>query len=103
MLFRSEKQLDSLKKAEDCEEREFLLENLTVEQMYEEYFRENEEDNGKKDDEEFFNERYNEKKRKYDKIKELMGDEIDEEINNAKKDYMRIFHCVLNILKKRKC
>src|SRR5436190_7197565 len=43
-----EKQLDSLRKAEDCEEREFLLENLTVEQMYEEYFRENEEDNRKK-------------------------------------------------------
>src|SRR5436190_2833131 len=79
-----EKQLDSLRKAEDCEEREFLLENLTVEQMYEEYFRENEEDNRKKDDEEFFNERYNEKKRKYDKIKELMGDEIDEELIKAK-------------------
>src|SRR5438045_5760102 len=37
------------------------------------------------DDEEFFNERYNEKKRKFNKIKKLMGDEIDEELNNARK------------------
>src|SRR5205814_1265068 len=37
------------------------------------------------DDEEFFNKRYNEKKIKYDKIKKLMGDEIDEELNNARK------------------
>src|SRR2546421_290384 len=35
------------------------------------------------DDEEFFNERYNERRRKYDRIKKLMGDEIDEELNNA--------------------
>ena len=37
------------------------------------------------DDKEFFNERYNEKKRKFNKIKKLMGDEIDEELNNARK------------------
>src|SRR5436305_6338676 len=80
-----ERQLELLRKAEDCEEREFLLKNLTIEQFYEEYFGENKEDNRKKDDNEFFNERYNEKKRKYDKIKKLMGDEIDKELNNARK------------------
>src|SRR5436305_8028824 len=80
-----EEQLETLRKAEDCEEREFLLENLTVEQMYEEYFGKNKEDNRKKDDNEFLNERYNEKKRKYDKIKKLMGEEIDKELNNERK------------------
>src|SRR5436190_3231071 len=65
-----------MKSEENFERREQILNKAAIYQLYEEVLLEEEENNKK--------ERYNRKKEKYDKIKDKIGDEIDEELIKAK-------------------
>src|SRR5205814_10704868 len=84
----TEKDQETLKKFKLIlkQEEGSVLKGIAVDNLLRTLQREDEWDKDhEKNDEDFFQERYNRKKEKYDKLKERMGDEIDRELINAKK------------------
>ena len=83
----TEKDQETLKKFKLIlkQEEGSVLKGMAVDNLLRTLQREDEWDKDhEKNDEDFFQERYNRKKEKYDKLKERMGDEIDRKLINAK-------------------